>query len=275
MSPLYLYNGQLLVSNNALAAGANCCCDKCMVCYCFCDTNKCSSPEAIPGQKYFLVTFTVPEIFDLPVKVTAVGGVDDVFVLDGDGSVFGQDPAPNTGTGAHAFNYEWIQNDRTFTIEALDTRASCVGINYTLCIMPINSNPIELCEPLIILSNNNNCYEFGVVDSCCNGAVEWRIWEEGYEFGYPEPYPNGPVINNVLVDIPCCWTPNVYPYPGYMKLQVRCDKSSPNNNNSWKTIDEWVTENGEPTKCFETTYDNPCCSGVLSTNCNESSSSSS
>jgi hypothetical protein len=170
MSPLYLYNGELLVSNNALAVSANCCCDKCMVCYCYCDTNGCGDdPVATPGQKYFPVTVTVPEIFDLPVKVTAVGSVDDVFVLDGDGSVFGQDPTPWSGTGAHDFNYEWIQNDRTFTIEALDTRASCVGIQFTLCIMPINSNPTELCEPLIVLSKNSNCQDFGN-DFCPGGS---------------------------------------------------------------------------------------------------------
>lgn len=79
-----------------------------------------------------------------------------MFVLDGDGSVFGQNPNPY-GTPAHGFTYEWIQQNRTFTIEALDTYSGCMAINYTVCIMPIDTNPAVECGPMEELGGSNPC----------------------------------------------------------------------------------------------------------------------
>jgi hypothetical protein len=116
------------------------------------------------------------------------------------------------------------------------------------------------------LANSPNC-------CCCKKpAEEWRIWEAGDSYGYPVPYPNGPIIESILVDIPCCWTPPYYEYNGYLKLQVRCKDSDPDNNNSWNTIDSWTTREGQPEKCFEESYPDPCCTGqfVYTTDCSSS-----
>jgi hypothetical protein len=135
-------------------------------------------------------------------------------------------------------------------------------------------SPLYLHNGELLVSNN--ALAAGADCCCCKQkAIEWRIWEEGFNYGYPSPYPNGPVVDSVLVNIPCCWTPPVYPYTGYVKLQVRCDETPQYDNASWKTIDAWTTFQGGPTKCFEPIYDDPCCPGPLFTNCNESSSSSS
>lgn len=77
-------------------------------------------------------------------------------MLDGDGSVFGQNPNPG-GTPAHGFTYEWIQQNRTFTIEALDTFGGCMAINYTVCIMPVDTNPANECGPMEQLEGSNPC----------------------------------------------------------------------------------------------------------------------
>lgn len=161
MSPLFTYNGNLLVRDGQLASHIDCCCPSdtgCMQCYCFCDADMCAgSPQ---GTRKFQKTISVPESFSLPVKVTIVGGVDDVLMIDGDGSVFGQDPSPVTGTPAHSFNYTWTQNNRTFTVEALDTQSVCMSLAYTLCIMAVNTTPTTQCGPIIVLSDNTNCIDY-------------------------------------------------------------------------------------------------------------------
>lgn len=161
MSPLYLYKGKLLTSNDKLAIDKNCCCEKCKQCYCFCGLGIGS-----PGDLAHAKTYTVPDQFQLPVKVTIVGGVDDVWVLDGDGTVDNQDPRPNQGTPAHEFDYSWTQAERSFTIEALDTYGVNLAINYILCIMPLNTDPSEECSPIIDASNDNSCENS--INSCAS-----------------------------------------------------------------------------------------------------------
>lgn len=112
--------------------------------------------------------------------------------------------------------------------------------------------------------------KLGLYPSCCccrHPAVEWRICEGEFAYGYPSPYPNGSITDKIFNGLPCCWNPPFYYYTGYVKLQVRCKDSDPYDNNSWHTVDSWTTYGGQPTKCFEPTYPDPCCDGLLYTNC--------
>ena len=125
-----------------------CCCDDCKICFYFNDHDGCR--DTTPGNIKYVHTIKIPSRFTLPVKVTAVGGVDDVFMLDGDGSVFGQNPA-RFGTPAHAIDYTWTQTEDEFTVAALDTYGGCTGLRFTICIMPLDTTPTKECEPLTVL----------------------------------------------------------------------------------------------------------------------------
>lgn len=120
------------------------CCGNCKYCMCYRSPGPDCAGSQI-GDKKWAQTITVPERFNLPVKVVARGFVDDVFVLDGDATVFGQNPNPY-GEPAHNFDYTWTQNNRTFTIEALDTYGFCLTIFYTICFMPLNTADPSLID---------------------------------------------------------------------------------------------------------------------------------
>jgi hypothetical protein len=161
---LTLVNGRLRISNNSAlviskSTAEPCCCEDCKICFYFSAYDGCR--DTTLGNKKYQKTITVPARFKLPVKVVADGGVDDVFMLDGDGSVFGQNPALS-GTGAHNFSYEWVQTNRTFTVEALDTYGACTGITYLICFMPIGAKTIpsqmKLCEPTTTLPGSDKTY---------------------------------------------------------------------------------------------------------------------
>lgn len=178
MTLLSLLNGKLIKSGN-LIKQAPCCCVPCKQCYCFCGF----SAPASPGDRAHAKTYTVPDRFLLPVKVNIVGVVDDVWMLDGDGTVDNQIPVPG-GTAAHGFNYTWTQEERTFTIEALDTFSENIAIGYTLCIMALDTNPSEECAPRINASNDSSCCSFEAAfsfapyacEECCCSYINglWR-----------------------------------------------------------------------------------------------------
>lgn len=104
--------------------------------------------------------------------------------------------------------------------------------------------------------------KLGLYPSCCcckTPTDVWRIYEEGFGVVYQ----TGSVLNKIFNGLPCCWSPPFYPYNGYMVLQVRCQYQI----DPWITIDSWTTINGGPEKCFESSYPDPCCPGLLYTNC--------
>lgn len=160
MALLTIIDGALRVdANNTLVLSPDdsspCCCNQCKYCVYFSQYDNCS--DTINGNRKYQKTITVPAALALPVKVVATGSADDIFMLDGDGSVFGQDPRFGIGTPAHSYTYTWTQTNRTFTVEALDTRGYCTGITYTICMMPLDADPgtTELCEPLVILEGSD------------------------------------------------------------------------------------------------------------------------
>jgi hypothetical protein len=58
-----------------------------------------------------------------------VGGVDDVLLKDGSPWPPGSDPnGPSYG-----YNYTWLENNRTFTLAAKDTRGGNIGWDATIC----------------------------------------------------------------------------------------------------------------------------------------------
>jgi hypothetical protein len=84
---------------------------------------------AVVGDIDFETVITIPAQFSLPVVVSINGGVDDVLLKDGVPWPPGTDPnAP-----AYAYSYNWIENNRTFTLAAKDTRTVNIGWSATIC----------------------------------------------------------------------------------------------------------------------------------------------
>jgi hypothetical protein len=136
--------------------GCNCC-KKCYQCYFY---ENYLIGGAFIGQIAHEVTIVVPEDIPSPYIVRAVGGCDDALLKNGQylTNVNGtnSDGRPEgPSIGAHFFDYNWIQSDRTFTLSVRDNYGSNIVLILDLCIHPIADNATEECSPIIVLPGSN------------------------------------------------------------------------------------------------------------------------
>jgi len=187
MSPIYLYNGKLLIRDNKLTADPNCCCSS------GCPVSTCISISCYDSERYTEIdckrdgihihTINIPEEYTLPVKVNIAGFVDDDLLINGQSaSDLGYDPGPYIGNGecivAHTIGEIPLQNDpsfpqgnqdpnkypsitfphnnQSFTVAARDTELSNHILNITICLDPYNEQ--NVCLP-------------PTVSGCCGAQV--------------------------------------------------------------------------------------------------------
>ena len=96
------------------------------------------------------------------------------------------------------------------------------------------ANPVEY--------DANGCQPDRTVEPppCCSepeGCCSWRIIETASNGGQGLVYESG----GAGTLPPSEWTPSYYDYEGYMELQRNCG-------NGWTTEQQWITQNGGPTK---------------------------
>ena len=123
-----MYKGSLINKGGKLGNSEKCCCDCCVKCYSF----DCAQlGAAAPGDRAFKKTITIPANFSLPAKVRINGAVDDVLLKDD------QPWPPGTLPNSPAYainNFEWLEDNRTFTLEVVDTQGANIGLTIDICI---------------------------------------------------------------------------------------------------------------------------------------------
>lgn len=90
-----------------------------------------NDPPAFPGDRAFKKTITIPNNFSLPAKVRIVGSVDDLLVKD---NVPWPPGTPAQPPRPYDINYEWLENNRTFTLEAVDVNGTDIRLEIDVCI---------------------------------------------------------------------------------------------------------------------------------------------
>lgn len=187
MSPLYLYNGKLLVDNGALANDVNCCCTT------GCPTPTCTGIECYAFDIFNTVdcnrngihihTITIPEEYTLPVPINITGNVDDDLLIDGQSITIdlGLDPGPYPSVdpncvGSHTIGDQpgpfkdlvhggitFPMNNRSFEVSLRDTIGANASISITICLDPNNTQGV--CLP-------------PTVSGCCYSGVELYCFEK-------------------------------------------------------------------------------------------------
>ncbi len=120
MSDLVSQDGKLVVRDGKLGTGQACCCGCCQKIY-FVD---CLFEGANAGDRAVLNTITIPSRISLPAKIRMVGTVDDVLLKDGEP----WPPGTAEDAAAYSFDYTWTEENRSFTIEVLDTEFVNIGL---------------------------------------------------------------------------------------------------------------------------------------------------
>ena len=141
MSDLVSQGGKLVVRDGKLGTGQACCCDCCTHVF---ELDCLADFFAEPGDRAFLTTIEIPPGVGTPAKVKMVGTVDDVLLKDDEP----WPPGTEEDAEAYSFDYEWLESNPTFTIEALDTRGDNLGfIEVSIYITCETGDFSVLCEP--------------------------------------------------------------------------------------------------------------------------------
>lgn len=185
MSPLYIYNGKLLVKDAKLASSPSCCCCPSLVEIIHVVRDQWTVAAANCGnnpQPLWETNVVIPDQFPVPTQINIRGNVNDDLLLNGQSITTGwqYDPGPYESfipgcVGAHNIgekpgNFKDLVNggitipmgQRTFTIGLVDTVGFGAGWDITISVC---------CNP-----DQNSC-ESGVINSCC---IEHMIGPEPY-----------------------------------------------------------------------------------------------
>jgi hypothetical protein len=124
---------------------------------------------ATVGDIDFETVIAIPPQFSLPVVVSINGSVDDVLLKDG----VPWPPGTDSNSAGYAYSYNWIENNRTFTLAAKDTRGVNIGHYTSNCYMCEVDSDCPECpttEPCIqtYFTNPSN----GTETSLCKAAFD-------------------------------------------------------------------------------------------------------
>jgi hypothetical protein len=146
MSPLFTYNGKLLVVDGKLATNENCCCGDCCIDEEFSISGISGNVGDCQATEYGLRTINRPNCAGTgPVTVTIYGEVDDELIVNGvitepglypfvrcNGAHLVGGPAP-PGSEYASGGYSFVLNDQTFTIAAGDNHGGNTGYSLKIC----------------------------------------------------------------------------------------------------------------------------------------------
>jgi hypothetical protein len=196
MSPLYLYNGKLLIDNNKLAANESCCCG-CPESTCVTLTCSMLSPysgvDCTRAKSDHIHTITIPEEYALPVEINISGGVDDDLLINGQSITIDLNYDTGGGpigpghpylaengecVGAHTIGSAPDQNDPTYPIPSQDPNAypsilfSCNDRSFEVSVRDTVGGNVEMTINICLdpYNKQNVCLP-PIVSGCCGTEV--------------------------------------------------------------------------------------------------------
>ena len=202
MSPLYLYNGKLLVRSGALATSASCCCDNNYYCYKSTEPIVCPCPGFnYDGYYYFLASDSENIINDIYDSNLIFNRVDENTFQDAG------DPPTITMVkqegGPHPANYNCGVDTAPCSCPSISGYWYITGWDLEIC-----ETPSGLC-----VLENSNCYDttqvppYYDVAGCYRSLIlyDYPVGQEGYPRGWNDgDQGKGYIDSEVHISMPSC-----------------------------------------------------------------------